>query len=183
MSHKFDIAKLEKLNDPKRLKLIDWSEVLKVISLGKNPVIADVGAGTGLFSRLLLEKIPDSTLYSLDISEEMIEYMEINFEPNYKKRAVIGKMQENHIPLKDHSVDLVVMINIYHELENPVKLLNDVYRVLKEEGKVFIADWKEGSHKDAISKNTIISQVKEAAFSPVEEILASNELVCIVGES
>lgn len=182
MDHKFDIEQLEKLNDPKRLTLIDWVEVLKVLALPENPVIADVGAGTGLFSRLLLEKLPSSKLYSLEISDNMIKYMNSNLAPSYGERITIGKMQENHIPLKDNSVDLVIMINLYNELTSPFELLKDTYRVLKDEGKIFISDFKIEENKNALSKESIISDLKEVAFSPVEEIIASNELICLVGE-
>lgn len=74
------------------------------------------------------------------------------------------------------------MINLNHELLSPKELLKDAYRVLKEEGKIFIADWKEGMHKEALSKDSIISDMKEAAFSPIEEVLLSNELICLIGE-
>lgn len=182
MSKKFNIEDLEKLNDPKRLNLIDLRELLKILALNASPVIADIGAGTGLFSRALLERLPNSTCYALDIADEFIEYMDTNLKSSYLNRLTIGKMQENHIPLKEESVDLVIMINLHHELHSPTGLLKDAYRVLKEDGKIFVADWKEGFHKEALNKNSIISDIKEAAFSPVEEVPLSNELICLIGE-
>ena len=106
--------------------------------------------------------------------------MDINLQDYYGDRLKIGKMQETHIPLKDNSIDLIVMINLNHELLSPKELLKDAYRVLKEEGN--IADWKECMHKEALSKDSIISDMKEAAFSPIEEVLLSNELICLIGE-
>ncbi|EGT3617639.1 class I SAM-dependent methyltransferase [Clostridium perfringens] len=182
MSKKFNIDDLEKLNDPKRLNLIDLRELLKILALNDSPVIADIGAGTGLFSRALLERLPNSTCYALDIADEFIEYMDTNLKSSYLNRLTIGKMQENHIPLKEESVDLVIMINLHHELHSPTVLLKDAYRVLKEDGKIFVADWKEGFHQEALNKNSIISDIKEAAFSPVEEVPLSNELICLIGE-
>ncbi|MDU3645531.1 MAG: class I SAM-dependent methyltransferase [Clostridium perfringens] len=142
MSEKFNPDNLEKLNNPERLNLIDLRELLKILDLNDCPKIADVGAGTGLFSRAFLEKIPNCTLYALDISDEFLNYMDINLQDYYGDRLKIGKMQETHIPLKDNSIDLIVMINLHHELLSPKELLKDAYRVLKEEGKIFIADWK-----------------------------------------
>ncbi|MCX0405357.1 class I SAM-dependent methyltransferase, partial [Clostridium perfringens] len=182
MSEKFNPNNLEKLNNPERLNLIDLRELLKILDLNDCPKIADVGAGTGLFSRAFLEKIPNCTLYALDISDKFLNYMDINLQDYYGDRLKIGKMQETHIPLKDNSIDLIVMINLHHELLSPKELLKDAYRVLKEEGKIFIADWKEGMHKEALSKDSIISDMKEAAFSPIEEVLLSNELLCLIGE-
>lgn len=182
MGKKFNPEHLEKLNNPERLNLIDLRELLKILELNSSPIIADVGAGTGLFSRTLLEKIPNSTLYALDISDEFIEYMNTNLQEFYPTRLKVGRMPENHIPLKDNSVDLVIMITLHHELTNPTELLKDAYRVLKEDGKLFVADWKEGVHKEALNKAFIISDIKEAAFSPVEEIPLSNELICLIGE-
>ncbi|MDM0826680.1 class I SAM-dependent methyltransferase [Clostridium perfringens] len=182
MSEKFNPDNLEKLNNPERLNLIDLRELLKILDLNDCPKIADVGAGTGLFSRAFLEKIPNCTLYALDISDEFLNYMDINLQDYYGDRLKIGKMQETHIPLKDNSIDLIVMINLHHELLSPKELLKDAYRLLKEEGKIFIADWKEGMHKEALSKDSIISDMKEAAFSPIEEVLLSNELLCLIGE-
>ncbi|MBK5201970.1 MAG: methyltransferase domain-containing protein [Spirochaetaceae bacterium] len=65
-----------------------------------------------------------------------IEYHE---EPN----IIPLIMEENRINLSDQSVDLVLMISLYHELDDPEKLLKECLRILKNNGKICIIDWKK----------------------------------------
>ena len=59
-----------------------------------------MGAGIGLFSRAFLEKISYWTLYALDISDEFLNYMDINLQDYYGDRLKIGKMQRNSYSIK-----------------------------------------------------------------------------------
>ncbi|WP_419727368.1 methyltransferase domain-containing protein [Terrisporobacter petrolearius] len=90
-------------------------------------------------------------------------------------------MEENKIPLEDKVADLVFMITLHHELENGEKLLKDANRILKDNGKILICDWKEGAHHHFVKKESIISDLKNSNFNNIKEIYASEKLVCIIG--
>ncbi|CEH34309.1 Methyltransferase domain [Romboutsia lituseburensis] len=178
--HKFDVKKLEKLNNPERLNMLDLNKIITELDLPTKSTLVDIGAGTGIFSEKLLNLIPDSSCYAFDISEEMIEWMKLNRINNLESRLNVGLMDENKIPLKDDKADLAFMITLHHELENGGELLKDVNRILKDSGKVLICDWKEGKHHHFVKKECIINDLKHANFKDIKEIESSEKLVCII---
>ncbi len=92
--HKFDVSKLEKLNNPERLNILDLSKIITELEIQTNCVFVDVGAGTGVFSQKMLELIPNSVGYGFDISNEMVEWMKSNRIPNLNSRLKVDLMDE-----------------------------------------------------------------------------------------
>lgn len=180
-THKFDVKKLEKLNNPQRLQMVDLQNLINELDLPSNSVLVDVGAGTGIFSQEFLNLIPDSTCFAYDISKEMIDWIKENRVEKMNSRLKADLMEENKIPLEDKVADFVFMITLHHELENGEKLLKDANRILKDNGKILICDWKEGAHHHFVKKESIISDLKNSNFNNIKEIDAYEKLVCIIG--
>lgn len=90
-------------------------------------------------------------------------------------------MEESSISLKENLAYLVFMITVHHELDDAIVLLKDARRVLNEDGKILICDWKEGLHKHFVKKDKIVNDLKEARFENIQEIDASEDLVCLIG--
>jgi len=178
--HKFDIKKLDKLNNTERLNLIDVDEIIKQLDLPKKSIIVDIGVGTGLFSEVFLNKLPDSKGFGFDISEEMIEWVNKNRTDALNGRLSVEVMSENQIPLAENTADLIFMITVHHELKSPVNLLKDVKRLLKSDGKLLICDWKEGVHNHFVTKESILSDLKIAGFNNIKELNNSDKLVCLI---
>lgn len=181
--HKFDVKKLEKLNNPERINMIDLEKVVENLELPENSILVDIGAGTGLFSDELLKIIPDSNCYALDISKEMVDWIDSNRVPKYKKRLSTKLMKENTIPLENNTADLVFMITVHHELEDAKILLKEVKRILKPNGQVLICDWKEGAHNHFVKKEKIVDDLKSIGFNNIEEVNASEKLICLINKT
>ena len=139
---KFDVKKLQKLNNPKRLRDIPPEYIWARIDTSNPDVLVDIGAGTGFFSVHFLNLANGETLYACDISDTMIEWMEEHICPQNPGITPL-KMEENRVPLDDDTADLVYMINLHHELDNSQAILSESYRILKNAGKIFIVDWKK----------------------------------------
>jgi ubiquinone/menaquinone biosynthesis C-methylase UbiE len=139
---KFDPKKLAKLNNPQRLIDIPPDYIWDKLNLKSPDIIADIGAGTGLFSIAFLNKSGPSKIYACDLSEVMIEWMKENVIPDYPNIIPV-KTEEKHIPLTDEIADLVFMITLHHELEEPAMILKESFRILNPGGTIFIADWKK----------------------------------------
>lgn len=170
---KFNPKKLGMLNDPSRLEAVSPSYILDKLDMDSIHVIADVGAGTGLFSKAFLEVCPAEKAYALDISPHMIEWMKENLTVERGEITPL-LMGESTIPLEDDSVDLLLMFNLYHELDEPNRLLKEVYRVLKEEGKVCIVDWKKEKTEHGpplehrVAEEKIMKDLKDSGFHNVK---------------
>ncbi|MEW6117744.1 MAG: class I SAM-dependent methyltransferase [Nitrospirota bacterium] len=187
-SKKFDPKKLAKLNDPQRLEYMNPDVIWNVLKLADPKVVVDIGAGTGFFSVLFADRMKKGKVYACDISDIMIEWMKENLPPAYDGRVIPLKMGESAVPLRDGIADMVLMINLHHELEEPAKIIAEAYRLLGGGGKLMIIDWKkeETPHGPPVSirveEETILSQMKQGGFSNItsHKILPYHNVV--VGE-
>ncbi len=138
---KFDVAKLEKLNDPGRFDSIR-PEVMWAALGGPSPgVIVEIGAGTGLFSARFAEMAPEATVFAVDTEPAMLEWMRTNRPEVAEGRIVVVGSEEARVPLDDGLADVVVMINLHHELAEPAAIYREAHRLLKPGGRVLVADW------------------------------------------
>ena len=141
-AHRFDPRKLEKLNNPLRLKELPVKKIIKLANIDSPKVIIDLGAGTGFFSIPFSKINKQCKIYACDVSGVMIDWMHQNVVAKYKNIIPL-KMKNNLVPLNDNIADFLFMINLHHELDNPDKTLQESYRLLKPEGKIAISDWKK----------------------------------------
>ncbi len=142
MDKKFNPKKLEKLNNPARLEDIPPAYVWDKLKIDKCETLIDIGAGTGFFSRAFSDFMSDGVVFAADISPVMIDWMNeyiVDSSPGIKPIL----MDESTIPLEDSVADLVLMVNLHHELDLPETTLGEAYRLLKPEGKICIIDWKK----------------------------------------
>jgi len=139
---KFDPKKLEKLNNPKRLKDIPPDYVWDKLSMEKANVLVEIGAGTAFFSIAFLQYTKHSKIYACDVSEVMINWVKENVVQKFPNITPV-KTEEHSIPLDDGIAELVFMINLHHELDNPTLTIKEAYRILKPSGNIFIIDWKK----------------------------------------
>lgn len=72
----------------------------------------------------------------------MIDWMEENISPNHP-HIIPVKSEESSVPLDDEIADLVLMINLHHELEDQSLIVQESYRLLKPGGVIFVIDWKK----------------------------------------
>ncbi len=139
---KFDPKKLHKLNNPERLSDIPTEYIWNKINLVKPEVFVDIGAGTGFFSVPFLNYVWNGKIFACDTSGIMIQWMKDNICPRYPNIVPL-QMEESAVPLEDGIADLVYMINLHHELDRPETILEESFRILKNNGAIFIVDWKK----------------------------------------
>lgn len=141
MPHKFDAKKAGILDSTDRAKFLDIDSILGKLGLDRGQVLVDLGCGTGFFS------IPASRwvkkVFALDIQQEMLDILneKITREKITNIETILS--EESFIPLLDNSADVLLMVNVFHELEDRPSLLNQVKRVLNKNGKLVIIDWKK----------------------------------------
>ena len=100
-----------------------------------------MGCGSGFFTVPLSRKV--AKIYAVDIQKEMLESLEQKIR-NLKIENIKPLLaRENEIPLGSESVDLLVSMNTLHEFDDKERMVKEMGRVLKQSGKVLIADWKK----------------------------------------
>jgi len=172
---KFDPKKLDRLNDPRRLEHLNPDIIWEKAALKNPTVLVDIGAGTGFFALIFSEKMKDGKIYACDIAEEMLAWMNNNLPVESKGIVIPMKMQESTVSLPDNTADLVYMINLHHELEEPLKVIEESARLLRKEGKLIIIDWKKEETPEGpplnirVTEETIELQMKQGRFSAVKK--------------
>ena len=81
-------------------------------------------------------------LYACDVSKDMLAWLKEHLPVEVRERIVPVLMAESLIPLESDQADLVYMTNLFHELDDPAKILAETRRLLKNGGTVMIIDWK-----------------------------------------
>ena len=172
-SKKFDPRKLDKLNDPKRLEYLNPDLIWEKAALKDPSILIDIGAGTGFFALLFSEKMKKGKVYACDISDEMLSWLEDNLPSESKGRVIPVRMEESSVSLSEDMADLVYMINLHHELEQPQKILREALRLLRRGGKLLIIDWKKEQTPEGppleirVTEEAIESQMRRSGFSNI----------------
>jgi len=170
---KFDPSKRHKLNNPERLNILDPEKIISFLDLQDPERVIDIGAGTAFITMALADQLPDVKIDAFDIEPVMIKTMEEDLPSDSNITPIL--MEEGKLTAEDNSVDAALMINLYHELKRPYKLLREVKRVLKPGGKLLIIDWaKKPEACDAgppfehrVEEGTITSHLIETDYSNI----------------
>jgi tRNA (cmo5U34)-methyltransferase len=109
-----------------------------------SPDILDLGAGTGLFSSMVLQKYPNARMTLVDISEKMLEKARERFHRSGRIRYVVGDYANLEF---SQSYDAVISSLSIHHLTHEAKkqLFANVYRILNDEGIFVNADQVKGN--------------------------------------
>jgi SAM-dependent methyltransferase len=141
---KFDVTKLERLNDPARFEYLNPETIWQAAGIADPCVVIEIGAGTGMFACRFAEFAPDADVYAVDVEPMMVRWM---FE--HRPSALSGRLKpmlshETMIPLPTGEADVVVMVNVHHELADPTSTYREALRLLRIGGSVVVADWTPG---------------------------------------
>lgn len=134
--------------------------------------VLDVGTGTGLLAIEFAKSIPGVEVTGLDLSDVVLELARENFQKSKPPLKVsFEKGDAEDIPLEDDTFDLVVSSNTLHLIKNPMRMFDEIHRVLKPEGRFIISDHRR-------SWLGIFSAHIRASFSPdeVKDFLRQSKL-------
>jgi len=138
---KFDIAKIARLDDVGRFDDLDPDVMWEALGSPKPDAIVDIGAGTGMFARRFARLAPEATVFAVDTEQRMLDWIADHPDPVVDGRLRPVLSEESTVPLPDGSADLVVMINLHHELADPRATYREALRLLRAAGQLLVVDW------------------------------------------
>ena len=156
--------------------------------LKRGMVVADVGAGTGLFTRLFAKEVGDKgKVYAVDISPKFIKHIKETCAKAGLKNVQGIVCKQTSVALPENSVDLVFICDTYHHFEFPFKTMASIHRALRRGGQVVVVDFHRipGKSRDWIlnhvraGQETVIKEIVSCGFKKVgeEKFLEENYLV------
>jgi len=120
------------------------TKAVAALKLKPGQVVADIGAGSGYYSILLAPAVgPTGKVYATDIQPEMLTLIQKKLAANGIKNVetVLGTVTDPKLP--DGSLDLAVMVDVYHELQQPQVFLRALKRTLKPDGRLVLIEFRK----------------------------------------
>jgi predicted methyltransferase len=169
-------AYIKKFESDDREPYAKRHEIVAALGLTPAMTIADVGAGTGLFTRAFAEKVGRAgKVYAVDIAPRFLEHIATEARKRGQTNVVtvLGSQDTTNLPTE--SVDLVFLCEVYHHLEKPEKTLASIRRALKPGGDLVVVDFDrvEGRSPEFVlkhvraGKDVFRREIERAGFSQV----------------
>lgn len=131
------------LERPEREGEEHTEQLVGLLNLKAGDVVADIGAGTGYLTRRLATRVaPTGKVFAVDIQPEMLQLLTNNMAGAGITNVVplLGTVSNPNLPAA--SVDLVLMVDVYHEFEFPFEMMSQISRALKPGGRVAFVEFR-----------------------------------------
>ena len=162
---------------------IDWLEreerereentslLLKNLAIKPGMFIADIGAGSGYHSALLSKMVGGGKVFAIDVEPEMIAYLNERIKQEKLSRIVPVLSTEQKVSLPENTIDMMLLVDVYHEFSYPYEMALSMRSALKPGGKLVLVEFRSEDptvpiktiHK--MSKAQAIKEFKAAGFA------------------
>ncbi len=147
------------------------SEVMKQLGLKPGMVVCDLGCGNGFYSLMMAKQVaPEGKVLAVDIQQEMLHLLELRAEElgTSNIEPILSTVVDPRLP--ENAVDLVLLVDVYHEFSHPEQMLAGIRASLKPGGQVALLEYREEDptvpikplHK--MSKRQILREYKANGF-------------------
>lgn len=151
-------------------------EVVKALDLKNHNVVADIGAGTGYFSRPLARAVaPDGKVYAVDVAADILAYLQERAERESLHNIVTIVSKPGDPLLPANSLDLAFFCDTTHHIEHRVNFYRKLFPAVKARGRMVIIDYPPDSphapHKpeQLVPRSQAISEAEQAGFKFVKD--------------
>lgn len=175
----------DKLEAPARLQELKPEETLATLGLTNSSTLCDIGAGTGIFT-IPAAKITTGTVYAVDVNPEMLAIVAQKAKAENLTNVQTVLVENSRYPLADSSVDMALLVTVFHEIEDKPALLREVHRILAQDGKLCIIEFfKEESSFGPplairLSTEDIVAAAAGEGFALASQFMMGPTFYCAV---
>lgn len=130
------------LERPEREQEERPNQLVELLALAPDDVVADIGAGSGYLSFRIAEKLPQGKVLAVDIQPEMLAEIEKRAEERGVSNIVpvLGTVVDPNLP--KGQVDAALMVDAYHEFSHPREMIEGIVEGLKPGGLIFLVEYR-----------------------------------------
>ena len=153
-------------------------EIIAACELKPGMIVADIGAGTGLFTRMIAPQLGGGgQVYAVDIAKKFVEHVTASCQDAGLTNVKGVVCTPDSVELPEGSIDLAFICDAYHHFEFPYKTMRSIHRALRPGGQVVLVDFhrEEGKSSDWIlnhlraNQETFVSEITLAGFEVADE--------------
>ena len=153
--------------------------IAAAIGVKEGDRIADIGAGTGLFTRLFSKQVGSTGwVFAVDIAPAFAEHIRKTASENRLQNVTTVICAEDSISLPPESIDIAFICDTYHHFEYPLKTLTSIHKALRDGGEMILIDLDRvpGKSREFVlghvraDKSTFRREIEAAGFDFVEEV-------------
>jgi ubiquinone/menaquinone biosynthesis C-methylase UbiE len=168
---------IERLERPDRVATLRIDDVLARLDLKPGMIVADLGAGTGLFARPIARKVaPTGKVYAVDVEQGLVDHIakRAKEEQISNLHAVLGKFDDPTLPSRD--IDLAFFHDVLHHIEKRETYLKALSNYMKPNSRIALIelDAERGGHRDdaalQLRRPEVDRFMANAGFYPVQEV-------------
>jgi ubiquinone/menaquinone biosynthesis C-methylase UbiE len=168
------------LDRPEREEEEKPSKLLELLAIKPGQVVADVGAGSGYHALRIAKTVGDKgRVYAVDIQEEMLAMIAERAKKSKlaNVEGVLGKIDDPKLP--EGRVDLVILVDVYHEFSHPYEMMEGIVKSLKPGGRVAFAEYRAEDERVPIKQVHKMSErqvIREMEPFPLKHVKTHGEL-------
>jgi len=170
---------VEKFEGESRETFEKRKEVVEACQIKPGQVIADIGAGTGLYTRLFAKEVDTKgKVYAVDISQKFLDHIDKSCQSLQLKnvKTILGKDTSPELP--ENSIDMAFICDTYHHFEFPYKMLSSIHQAMKPKGRLVIIDFIRvpGQSREwvldhvRVGQDVVEQEITKSGFKKVNEV-------------
>jgi SAM-dependent methyltransferase len=120
------------------------TKAIELLALKPGMVVADIGAGVGYYTTRMARRVgPTGKVYAADIQPEMLTILRKRLEERKLTNVETVLSTETDPKLPANTLDLALMVDVYHELGQPQRVLRKIHQALKDDGRLILLEYRK----------------------------------------
>jgi ubiquinone/menaquinone biosynthesis C-methylase UbiE len=163
-------------DDPGRAAWQKPEEVVRALGLRAGMTAADLGAGTGYFSRFLSAAVgAEGTVFAVDTEPKMVERLRVRAERDRTANVVpvLASLDDARLPAG--AVDVILLVDTYHHIDDRVSYFSRLRGALRPAGRVAVVDWQKREQPvgpplgHRLAREVVVEEMRAAGYALAEE--------------